>query len=167
MSANSPWEHDFFWRLRKGADTSRKELAVDWDKLQRDASLSNMSLSDYMARNWNSVTSGAYNSTPMPQMPGTPEVPKMAMGGALNQVARFARGAGSGRADTINARLSDGEYVMDAETVALLGDGSSEEGARKLDAMREKLRRHKGKALAKGKFSPNAKSPLNYIKGVA
>ena len=35
MSANSPWEHGHFWSLRKGADTSRKELKVDWDKLQR------------------------------------------------------------------------------------------------------------------------------------
>ena len=91
----------------------------------------------------------------------------MAMGGPLAQVARFARGAGSGRDDTINARLSDGEYVMDAETVAMLGDGSSKEGARRLDQMRESLRSHKGKALAKGKFSPDAKSPLEYIKGMA
>jgi beta-galactosidase len=35
LSANSPWEHGFFWRLRPGADTSRKELPVDWDNLQR------------------------------------------------------------------------------------------------------------------------------------
>jgi len=67
-------------------------------------------------------------------------------------------------ADTINARLSDGEFVIDAETVALLGDGSSEEGARVLNRMRREIRQQKGKALAKGKFSPNAKSPLTYIK---
>ena len=89
------------------------------------------------------------------------------MGGPLGQLSRFAKGAGSGRADTINAKLSDGEYVMDAETVAMLGDGSSEEGAKRLDQMRANLREHKGKALAKGKFSPDAKSPLAYLKGVA
>ena len=88
-------------------------------------------------------------------------------GGPLNAVARLARGAGSGRDDTIDARLSDGEYVMDAETVAMLGDGSTDEGARRLDAMRAQLRKHKGKTLAKGKFSPNAKSPLAYLKGAA
>jgi hypothetical protein len=53
---------------------------------------------------------------------------------------------------------------MDAETVALVGDGSTKEGAKRLDKMRQQIRSHKGKALAKGKFSPNAKSPLSYIK---
>jgi hypothetical protein len=77
------------------------------------------------------------------------------------------RGGGSGRDDAINARLSDGEYVMDAETVAMIGDGSTDAGARRLDAMRAQLRKHKGKALARGKFSPNAKSPLAYLKGNA
>ena len=73
------------------------------------------------------------------------------------------KGEGSGRDDTIEALLSDGEYVMDAETVALLGDGSNDEGARRLDEMRKELRKHKGKGLSKGKFSPDAKNPLEYV----
>jgi hypothetical protein len=68
-----------------------------------------------------------------------------------------------GRSDDIPAVLSDGEYVMDAETVALLGNGSTDAGAKQLDRMRESLRKQKGKALSKGKFSPNAKSPLAYL----
>ena len=35
VSAISPWEHDFFWSLRKGVDKSRKQLPVDWEGLQR------------------------------------------------------------------------------------------------------------------------------------
>lgn len=35
LSANSPWEHHFFWSLRDGVDRSRKELKVDWENLQR------------------------------------------------------------------------------------------------------------------------------------
>ncbi len=35
MSANSPWEHGHFWRLRDGVDKGRKEFAADWDNLQR------------------------------------------------------------------------------------------------------------------------------------
>jgi len=36
MSANSPWEHDHFWKLREGMNrNARKDLAVDWDNLQR------------------------------------------------------------------------------------------------------------------------------------
>ena len=84
----------------------------------------------------------------------------------MSAVARLAQGAGSGRADTINAKLSDGEYVIDAETVAMLGDGSIKEGARRLEQMRKDIRSHKGKTLAKGKISPNARSPLSYLKGV-
>lgn len=94
--------------------------------------------------------------------PGT--VPGMKRGGAL---AMLAQGTGSGRDDTINAKLSDGEYVIDAETVALLGNGSTKAGAAALDQMREQIRKQKGRMLAKGKFSPNAKSPLAYMKGRA
>lgn len=75
----------------------------------------------------------------------------------------LVRGPGTGRSDEIPAQLSDGEYVMDAETVALLGDGSTDEGARRLDEMRQRLRKHKGQELSKGKFSANAKRPEQYI----
>lgn len=133
---------------------NRPSVAWDWQKLQNDANAQNMSLSQYMASSWPQITSGAYNKA------------AMATGGATaGPLARLARGAGTGRDDTINARLSDGEYVMDAETVAMLGDGSTQAGAKKLDEMRAALRKHKGSALAKGKFSPNAKSPLAYLKG--
>ena len=74
-------------------------------------------------------------------------------------------GPGTGRSDDIPAVLSDGEYVIDAETVALLGDGSSRAGAKKLDELRVKVRKHKGKNLAKGKFSVNAKHPEAYMRG--
>lgn len=84
-----------------------------------------------------------------------------AHGGALN---RFVSGAGSGRSDSIPAQLSDGEYVLTAEDVALIGDGSSKAGAHRLDQWRHELRKHKGKALAKGKISPNAKKPSAYLK---
>jgi hypothetical protein len=75
----------------------------------------------------------------------------------------YIKGPGSGRSDDIDAKLSNDEYVMDAETVALLGDGSPEEGARRLDRLRENVRRHKGQQLVKGKFSANAKDPVDYL----
>jgi hypothetical protein len=90
-----------------------------------------------------------------------PQVVKMARGGALG----YLNGGMSGRTDNIPAKLSPGEYVLDAETVAMLGDGNSKAGARKLDEMRKNIRQQKGKALAKGKFSPNAKAPLSYLRG--
>jgi hypothetical protein len=77
----------------------------------------------------------------------------------------YVEGPGTGRSDEIDAKLSDGEYVFDAETVALLGDGSSKAGAAQLDALRERIRAHKGAALAKGKISPDAKPAEQYLKG--
>ena len=115
---------------------------------------------------------------PRPQMPQRPRDPKMAyyqygnppargmaMGG-LSQVHSMKIGGGAdGRSDDVNAVLSDGEYVMDAETVAMLGNGSSKAGAAQLDQMRANLRKQKGQALARGQISPNARSPLSYLKG--
>lgn len=87
--------------------------------------------------------------------------------GAPAKLARgglgLLRGGTSGQADEINARLSDGEYVMDADVVAALGDGNTEAGARRLDEMRERVRRHKRSAGAKS-IPPPAKSPLEYLK---
>lgn len=78
---------------------------------------------------------------------------------------RYVDGPGSGREDLIPAMLSDGEYVIDAETLALLGDGSTKEGARRMDRFRAKIRQHKGRALSRGRISPNAKSPEQYMGG--
>jgi hypothetical protein len=75
----------------------------------------------------------------------------------------FTQGPGTGRSDDIPARLSDGEYVIDAESVALLGDGSGKAGAQRLDEMRKNLRQHKSKNLRKGGFSHKAKSPQSYM----
>jgi hypothetical protein len=86
-----------------------------------------------------------------------------AYGGDVDSFA--VKGPGTGRSDEIPAMLSDGEYVIDAETVALLGDGSSKAGAKKLDDLRVKIRKHKGKKLAKGKFSHDAKPADKYMAG--
>lgn len=140
----SPEQREYF---------SRASQTWDWDKMKTDAAAQGMNLGRYMATNWNSITGGKYV--------------KMSHGGPLSNVAYLARGAGTGRSDEIDARLSDGEFVIDAETVALLGDGSTKAGAEKLEQMRQGIRQHKGKTLAKGNFSPNAKSPLAYMKEAA
>jgi hypothetical protein len=89
-----------------------------------------------------------------------------AKGGASKARDTYAvRGPGTGRSDEIPALLSDGEYVIDAETVSMLGDGSGEAGAKRLDELRIKIRKHKGRNLARGKFSANAKRPDKYLSG--
>lgn len=88
-----------------------------------------------------------------------PQPVKKAMGGYA------VGGPGTGRSDEIPAMLSDGEYVMDAETVAMLGDGSNKAGAKALDKFRANIRKHKGRKLAQGKFSVKAKQPEAYLSG--
>jgi hypothetical protein len=105
-------------------------------------------------------------TTPIPNNPAGPS-----MYAPAADDMRFARGgfavegAGDGRDDKIPALLSDGEYVIDAETVALLGNGSNKAGAELLDSFRVKVRKQKGKKLARGKFSDNAKRPEHYLAG--
>ncbi len=143
---------------------NRPSVTWDWQRMQNDANQSGMGLSQYMAQNWPKITGYAQGGDPR-QGQYAQTTPSTAPGYAMGGLSRFAQGGGSGRADTIDAKLSDGEYVMDAETVALLGDGSPEEGAQRLDQMRAAIRSHKGKALSRGKISPDAKSPLAYLKG--
>jgi hypothetical protein len=55
------------------------------------------------------------------------------------------KGIGSGQDDKIPAWLSDGEYVWSAQDVADLGDGSTDEGVRRLDKMRQMVRKGAGR----------------------
>jgi hypothetical protein len=164
VSTMSPEQQEYF---------NRPLTSWDWDAVRQDANRANLSLTEFMAQNFNNLTSGQYNM----QSTGTSSdfsgyyrggPMRMNQGGALEKASRYVRGGGTGRSDEIPAYLSDGEYVVDAETVSMLGDGSSKAGAEALNGMREGIRSHKGKVLAKGKFSPNAKSPLNYLRqGIA
>ena len=88
----------------------------------------------------------------------------MQKGGALRQTSRYVRGQGDGQSDKIPAMLSDGEYVMDAESVSALGNGSSEAGAKKLDEFRMNLRKHKRSAPI-GKIPPKTKKLNKYMSG--
>lgn len=72
-------------------------------------------------------------------------------------------GAGDGQSDDIPAMLADGEYVIDAELVSMLGNGSTKAGAELLDKFREQVRKHKRSAPL-NKIPPKSKSPLTYLK---
>jgi hypothetical protein len=62
---------------------------------------------------------------------------------------RYLRGGGDGMSDSIKAnidgkqeaRLADGEFVIPADVVSHLGNGSSNAGAKKLYAMMDRVRR--------------------------
>lgn len=78
---------------------------------------------------------------------------KMAAGGHV-------QGPGGGQDDAIPARLSDGEYVMDATTVADLGDGSTPKGASVLDRVRDAIAKDKGR---KSRVPPKVGALESYI----
>ncbi|MEN6302648.1 MAG: hypothetical protein ABFD96_07995, partial [Armatimonadia bacterium] len=74
-------------------------------------------------------------------------------------------GIGSGQEDLIPAWLSDGEYVWSAQDVADLGDGSTDEGVRRLDKMRQMVRKQAGRKDVKNIAKPQ-KSVDKILKAV-
>lgn len=58
------------------------------------------------------------------------------------QTGHYAQGRGTGQSDDIPAVLHDGDYVVDADTVAAFGDGSSKAGAGALEQFRRSLPEH-------------------------
>lgn len=71
---------------------------------------------------------------------------------------------GGGQDDVVPIMAAPGEFVMDADTVSALGDGSSEEGIRKLEQFREMLRKHKRSAPSDS-IPPRALPIQNYMRG--
>ena len=68
--------------------------------------------------------------------------PLMAAGGKLRIDFRggsHVAGPGDGQSDDIPAMLHDGDYVIDAEAVSALGDGSSKAGAEVLSKMQSQI----------------------------
>ena len=107
------------------------------------------------------LMSGNSGALPSFKKGGNVHVPEFITGAT----GHYVKGKGDGQSDDIPAMLADGEYVFDADTVAALGNGSSDAGAEVLDKMREAIRKHKRSAPV-DKIPPKAKSPLEYLKGV-
>lgn len=87
----------------------------------------------------------------MPQVRGLGEL-SMAQGGSLGGYSdggRMLKGPGDGMSDSIPAniggkqpaRLADGEFVVPADVVSHLGNGSTDAGAKKLYGMMDKVRK--------------------------
>lgn len=126
-------------------------------------------------------TAGSPNvHTPInPYTGGLPALPVMAAGGPYDDpqaaygtsAVGHVRGPGDGTSDSIrlrNAYLSNGEYVMDAPTVSLLGNGSNDAGAEWLDGLRQHVRKQAGKHMVKGKQPMNPrKAAAEYAYGGA
>jgi hypothetical protein len=100
----------------------------------------------------------AMGGLPMPEAAEDEHIPEFITGAT----GHYVKGRGDGQSDDIPAMLADGEYVFDADTVAQLGNGSSDAGAKFLDSFRHAVREHKRSAPV-DKIPPKA-SPLQYVK---
>ena len=89
-------------------------------------------------------------------------------GYAHGGIPRLTRGPGDGVSDSIPAeigdtgkqpaRLADGEFVIPARIVSELGNGSTEAGARALQAMVDKIQHRRKKSIGKGKVAVDSKA---------
>jgi hypothetical protein len=99
------------------------------------------------------------------------QVPSYGLGGALGGYSdggRMLKGPGDGMSDNIPAtiggkqpaRLADGEFVVPADVVSHLGNGSTDAGAKQLYAMMDKIRaartgtKKQGKQINPRKYMP-------------
>jgi hypothetical protein len=105
----------------------------------------------------------------------TPEVEEAAKGGVMSHLGgysdggRMLKGPGDGMSDSIPAtisgkqpaRLADGEFVVPADVVSHLGNGSTDAGAKKLYSMMDNIRKAR---TGKKKQAP-AINPEKYLPG--
>jgi len=83
--------------------------------------------------------------------------------GGLNAIHnRYVTGQGDGTSDSIPAMLANGEFVIPADVVSSLGNGSNDSGAKVLDEFLKTIRDHKRKADAKH-LPPDSKGALGYL----
>ena len=87
-------------------------------------------------------------------------VPQFYSEGGLQH--RYVKGDGDGTSDDVPAMLANGEFVIPADVVSSLGNGSNDSGSKVLDNFLETIREHKQKHDAKH-LPPDSKGPLAYL----
>ena len=87
-------------------------------------------------------------------------VPEFYSEGGLQH--RYVKGDGDGTSDDVPAMLANGEFVIPADVVSSLGNGSNDSGSKVLDNFLETIREHKQKHDAKH-LPPDSKGPLAYL----
>jgi len=89
--------------------------------------------------------------------------PKFFSEGGLGSIEnRYVTGDGDGTSDSIPAMLANGEFVIPADVVSSIGNGSNDAGAEILDEFLRTIREHKRAADARS-LPPDSKGPLGYL----
>jgi len=83
--------------------------------------------------------------------------------GGLNSMENaYVKGEGDGTSDSVAAMLANGEFVIPADIVSKLGNGSNDAGAKVLDNFLVTIREHAQKHDPK-ELPPDSKGPLAYL----
>jgi hypothetical protein len=77
----------------------------------------------------------------------------------------YIQGRGDGTSDQIPAMVANSEFVLPADIVSALGNGSSDSGADILDQFIKTIREHKH-SNPPGELPPESKGPLEYLSSV-
>jgi len=77
----------------------------------------------------------------------------------------YIQGRGDGTSDQIPAMVANSEYVLPADIVSALGNGSSDSGADILDQFIQTIRAHKH-SNSPDELPPESKGPLEYLSSV-
>jgi len=83
-------------------------------------------------------------------------------GGLASMENTYVKGEGDGTSDSVEAMLADGEFVIPADVVSKLGNGSSDAGAKVLDNFLLTIREHAQKHDPKN-LPPDSKGALAYL----
>jgi len=83
-------------------------------------------------------------------------------GGLASMENTYVKGEGDGTSDSVAAMLADGEFVIPADVVSKLGNGSSDAGAKVLDNFLITIRDHAQKHDPKD-LPPKSKGALAYL----
>jgi len=83
-------------------------------------------------------------------------------GGLASMENTYVKGDGNGTSDSVAAMLADGEFVVPADVVSKLGNGSNDAGAKVLDNFLVTIREHAQKHDPK-ELPPDSKGPLAYL----
>ena len=87
-------------------------------------------------------------------------VPEFYSQGGLKNT--YVQGAGDGTSDSVPAMLANGEFVIPADVVSSLGNGSNDSGSKVLDEFLKTIREHKAKH-SPSQLPPDSKGTLEYL----
>jgi hypothetical protein len=107
-------------------------------------------------------TSGNFGTNDRVPSEQTMPQPQFFSEGGASMANRYVTGNGDGTSDSIPAMLANGEFVIPADIVSSLGNGSNDSGAKVLDEFLRVIREHKKKHDVR-RLPPDSKGPLSYL----